>query len=663
MFGKTTKSYSEAIRRFCLTLIFYSRGAYAYIRSIFKFRLPSIRTIRSWYTSVNGSPGFTSEAIEALRLMVDEMKKNDELLITCLISDEMSIRPRSEWDPNMKEYTGFITAGVPEEYENALPLAKNVLVFMVSGMNRSFKVPVAYFLTTGLKTEERAALTQEVILRVSETGVIIACTTFDGLISNISMAKYLGADFDSDKPYFPNPYDKERKIFVILDPSHMVKLARNHFASKELHSRSGPIKWDFILALERIQRENSCNLGNKLKSKHIHWEANKMCVRLAVETMSDSVADSIEQLQEDGTPEFQESNATIEYIRVNNNLFDVMNSKVNHEGPNYKQPISESNEAKIFDYFRFAKNYLKTLEIKNAERWKNVFDTKAHTPFFGLYHNMISYENIYNEYVRNGPMKELYAFSTSQDHLESFFGASRRMNGCNTNPTPQQFRASYRKLLICNEVTTSEFSNCIHDATKILTISSRPPKLDNENNNEVDEIIPNIVVLHQNENRDSSESHSQAYLASIIENSVAKSIHRKGRDMCQKCIDVFAENEIIDDSLIRKKSETEEILQPCKSTMEILDVAGDVLIQFQNRSVSYQNTLKTILSTLVFDDLFKSSNFEEHFGTNHKNDLIKAVVETYLRIKSMSVADNLTKDAQGYLIRRVLTKQIHFAGQ
>lgn len=62
LFGKTTKKYSEAVRVFCLTVHFYSPKAYEYIRSIFKKNLSSTRTIRMWYSSIDGSPGFTMDA-------------------------------------------------------------------------------------------------------------------------------------------------------------------------------------------------------------------------------------------------------------------------------------------------------------------------------------------------------------------------------------------------------------------------------------------------------------------------------------------------------------------------------------------------------------------------------------------------------------------------
>ncbi|XP_039309077.1 uncharacterized protein LOC105204459 [Solenopsis invicta] len=55
------KKYSEELRKFALTLNFYSSKAYEYVRKTFKNLLPERSTIRKWYSVINGRPGFTDE--------------------------------------------------------------------------------------------------------------------------------------------------------------------------------------------------------------------------------------------------------------------------------------------------------------------------------------------------------------------------------------------------------------------------------------------------------------------------------------------------------------------------------------------------------------------------------------------------------------------------
>ncbi|KAJ6644117.1 hypothetical protein Bhyg_09083, partial [Pseudolycoriella hygida] len=60
------KTYSSLIRKFSLTLHYYSPAAYRFVRDTFNKCLPHTQTIASWYKVVDGTPGFTNESLVAL---------------------------------------------------------------------------------------------------------------------------------------------------------------------------------------------------------------------------------------------------------------------------------------------------------------------------------------------------------------------------------------------------------------------------------------------------------------------------------------------------------------------------------------------------------------------------------------------------------------------
>lgn len=349
-----------------------------------------------WYTSIDGSPGFTTESFDVLKSKAEEFKANGKVLNVCLIFDEMAVRKHSQWDCSKKEFIGHVTAGKPKGNDEPLPLARESLVFMISGIGEDFKIPIGYFLVSGLDMEEKATLINEAITRIGQTGVRLVALTFDGLRSNLSCARLLGVDFEKDKTYFMN-MDNNSKIYVILDPSHMLKLHRNCTASKEiLYDKDfNEIKWSYIVALDRIQRTNKINLGNKLTKTHIQWEDKKMNVRIAAQTFSNSVANSIDFARAEGHEEFEKSEATVAYIRIVNNLFDLMNTKRNHTGGEFKEPISERTVDKFMDYFEFARDYLKKVHVFQKDKLVPIISTKLFTPFFGFVHNMNSLMGIF----------------------------------------------------------------------------------------------------------------------------------------------------------------------------------------------------------------------------------------------------------------------------
>ena len=85
-------------------------------------------------------------------------------------------------------------------------------------------------------------------------------------------------------------------VFIIADPCHMLKLARNAlaFLGTITDEEGQKIQWDYFQQLHMLQQEQGLKMGNKLSSNHIKFEKHKMNVRLAAQTLSSSVTDAIE---------------------------------------------------------------------------------------------------------------------------------------------------------------------------------------------------------------------------------------------------------------------------------------------------------------------------------------------------------------------------------
>jgi len=81
--------YSPAMLSFALTLQFYSAKAYMFVRKTFKNLLPHPITLKSWYLVVNGEPGFTKEAFEAIQSRVSQ---SSQPVVCNICIDEMVIK-------------------------------------------------------------------------------------------------------------------------------------------------------------------------------------------------------------------------------------------------------------------------------------------------------------------------------------------------------------------------------------------------------------------------------------------------------------------------------------------------------------------------------------------------------------------------------------------
>lgn len=559
-FGREQKSYDADVRTFCLTLHFYSPRAYNYVREKFNGNLPSISAVRNWYASLDTSPGFTTHSFEALKTKAEAGRSNGLKLLVALIFDEMSIRRNLQWLAAQSKFSGLISFGRNYVNEDQIPLAQDALVFIVSGVAEDFKIPIAYFFTTGLNASEKAAILNEALIRLADINVEVVSITFDGAKANKAMCNVMGASFNEGEAFILDPNDDGRQISVFLDPPHMLKLCRNQFGSKIIIDGDGnKIEWRYIELLHETQKNLPWNLDNKLTKEHMQWASRKMNVRLAAETLSNSVADSLEFLKTENV-EFEGVGATVKYIRIINDIFDIMNSTTSGTATSFKRPISMSTYEEYFEKFREGMSYLKQLQIEGEDG--HIFSSENGKAFVGFHSDMINFMGLFEKYVLTGRISALVTHRHCQDHIESFFGCVRSMGGFNDNPTTQQFEDAYRKLMIHNDVVCSKKSNTIDAGTKILTVSSQRPGskkesflLNRQELAKLDDLGEDFLLsFDANQYMNDISNHSLAYMSHVVEKKIVFAKSPRRIIKCQHCVNIFIENELMSDKFIRFKS-------------------------------------------------------------------------------------------------------------
>lgn len=682
--GHKSRKYSPRLRAFALTLHFYSPRAYSYVRSVFENRLPCVSTIRKWYTTINGKPGFSQEAFNVLKMRANRANTNGDEILTCLIFDEMSIRQQEEYDHHKDEKVGFVNYGTVPVNSKLDQLAKHAFVFMVVGINDKFKIPVAYFLTCGLKSGEKAAIIQQVILFVCKTGVKVVGMTFDGLIENLATCMELGADFKENMGYFINPHSDEQ-IFLFLDACHMLKLARNCLASKKIlyDGDGGLIEWRFIEALEQYQRENKVNVGNKINKCHIQWNKNKMCVRVASQTLSNSTADSIDLLRRNGVDGFENSEATTKYIRFVNNTFDILNSKVD-DAIGFKRTISLETKEEFFNYFAEVRSYFRKLKLESTGK-KTILQTRSKTPFFGFILCFDSFEMFFNKYVESNVLKSIPTFRFSQDHLELLFGCIRKMFGCNDNPSAKHIESAWRKLLGQHQITASDAGNCANndiEMLNVLNVSSRATNvksvetpinwricdrnsnvlLDEDELAEKDELWLLNSILDEDDSSSNIEKHAIFYMASVLEECILQGKWYKSIK-CEKCLIAFREDGVTDDIFVTTKMKTNNLHAPARSTVIICATTEKLLQACNYEAGNYNKISNGVLLNLDPESLFATSDFRSHADTNHKIVLVRMIIEMYVKKRLEYISKLNTLDKHNVLYRQFLKKLVHFHGQ
>lgn len=325
--GKLKGKYPPEIRQFALTLSFYSQKAYEYVRNILGVDLPARSTMQSWYSVIDGKPGVTKEALEAVRLVIEADKKHNKESYFCLLMDEMSIRQKVEEMAN--DIYGYVNFGDSPKNEECI-IADKALVYMLTSVTGTFKIPIAYFFVKGTTAADKANFISALLLLLYEQYEIkVICITFDGPQENVATANKLGANLDpyNLKPYF-NIEGIPYNIYVSLDNPHMLKLVRNNFAKQgefqDGENRS--IKFKYLEHLVDLQEEEGLAICPKITRKHIEFKSQIMRVNLAVQMFSVSVANGLKYLSTMlKRNEFLDSGATQEFLLLFNDLFDAFN--------------------------------------------------------------------------------------------------------------------------------------------------------------------------------------------------------------------------------------------------------------------------------------------------------------------------------------------------
>lgn len=231
------------------------------------------------------------------------------------------------------------------------------------------------------------------------------------------------------------------------------------------------MKWKYIELLHDLQEKEELHLANKLRAAHIAWIRKKMNVKLAAQLLSESVGTSLRYCLDENIGEFSGCEATIDFIVLFNNLFDIMNSR-NLKSRGYKCPVQKRNIDQIKDFLVIAETYIRSLKFSDGQ---DIINTKRKTGFLGFLFCIRSLQIIYERYISafEAPLTFLLTYKLSQDHIELFFGQIRSMGGANNNPTVRQFSAAYKKLLVHNDIMDVVKGNCLTlKSVPILTVAS-----------------------------------------------------------------------------------------------------------------------------------------------------------------------------------------------
>lgn len=236
-------------------------------------------------------------------------------------------------------------------------------------LNEHWKIPIGYFLNRSLNGIERLAnlltLAMEFLHKVN---CKVYSVTFDGANSNISMCITLGANLNYNsnfKPYFTNPTSEI--CYIFYDFCHMIKLIRNILGDKKIIkiTNGKSILWSYMEKLYEMQCKEGLRVANKLTKKHIYYQNNRINVKLAIQTFSESVYNSFQFFKSLDDKEIQNTfkncSETALFCLNFNNMGDMLNCKNRFSKREFDAPLNNENYTKMKENAENFEKYITTL--------------------------------------------------------------------------------------------------------------------------------------------------------------------------------------------------------------------------------------------------------------------------------------------------------------
>jgi hypothetical protein len=215
--------------------------------------------------------------------------------------DEMSIRENLHFNQKLGCIEGFEDLG---SRGRTSKVANHALVFMLRGLRKKWKQPVAYYLVRGsAKGQMLVKFLEEVLGACHDAGLEVVATVCDMAANNVNVLKNKGVS--EETPFFTF---RDQEIAAVFDPPHLLKCTRNLFLKYNVGNVEcditingepyiGTAKWDDILKLFEVEKRNVYSLLPKVTERHIKPVGrNSMKVSLAAQVMSSSMAAAISTL-------------------------------------------------------------------------------------------------------------------------------------------------------------------------------------------------------------------------------------------------------------------------------------------------------------------------------------------------------------------------------
>lgn len=445
-----SKRYEKAEKQICQTLYYRNPGFYQFLSQTLNNCLPTKTTLLHWQAFKSLPIGIVPEMIAYLKDINSTLDDNGKKVV--LILDEMDGRRGLMYDESRDCIVGFECL-----VSKTKKLAKKFLTIMIRGMNRTLgNLIIANFATeNGITGEQLAQMLPIVIRMLKNIGFQVVFSCMDQSAVNRKAYSLLGVNAES--PFY---FVDDLKVYAIFDVPHLFKSNRTTFLEYQMESCDGKILGQIVKDAYLADKRASTRLFPKLTDEHFFYDTfQKMRVNLAVQVLSNSVADGLKKMLDNG---FFRSNSrvvnnTITFVKNMDSLFDLLNGSNSNDSKENKRGITKHNIEKLKELSTYVSSISKT--DKGKVYWIS-----------GLRQTVCAVIEFFESNQKNHEDFVLFTKHLNQDPIENLFGLVRARGGNNRNPYLIDFLRIVSQIMTSKLLITLTETNCEFNASSSVTV-------------------------------------------------------------------------------------------------------------------------------------------------------------------------------------------------
>jgi len=394
---KSSMRWHPAIIRWCLFI--HSRSAKAYDGMRSYLNLPSSRTLYDYTHYTESGIGIKPKTVQQLIDFAKQLGCFDaeHKSFIGILQDEVKIKSDLVYHKSTGKLIGYVNLdqvsneilNLNDACDKSKDLADSVLATMVRGITSSLRYPLSAYSTKSVSASTLYSTLWECVECLEVVvGLKVLYICCDGAVQNRKFFKLHGSDreltYKTRNPYAAD----DRYIFLISDPPHLLKTARNCFANSDAHSKTRllwngkSISWkDVVRLYEEHCEQTEFRLCPKLTKSHVYLTSfSKMRVSLAAQVMSATVANGLQMIYGPAV------SSTVEFISIINKWFDIVNVKNLYESRNTRNadlsPFTCCDDPRLTWLNNDFVQYFETWEIARP-------GICSHFPCFKILHEII----------------------------------------------------------------------------------------------------------------------------------------------------------------------------------------------------------------------------------------------------------------------------------